>query len=992
MKKTILYIVLATLCLFFKAFAQEKSQSAKQELHGKIIDEQGLPLPGATIKIANQNTTAISDNEGKFNISTNALSGSFLISFVGYRTAITPFPSNLNETLIIQLRTDASSLNEVQVIGYGQTTKRLNTGSVSTILTAEIEKQPITNILSALSGRMPGVFVQTTNGLPGGNVNIQIRGKGSITAGTAPLYIIDGVPFGSAIGGSFTSAGGVLGLGSVNGTVSPFNSLNPDDIESISILKDADASSIYGSRGSNGVVLITTKKGKAGKTKIDLNVSQGIDKAASLPRLLNLAQYLQIRNEAFKNDELTPSNDPNDPNYAPDLTVWDTKKSTDWAKYLIGGTGHITDVQASISGGSEGNSFNIGGNFHSETTYLTGDNLYQRGGIHFNFNHTSLDKKFFLQFNSSLLIDNNQLSNPSNVATDLLLPPNYPLYDATGNYNWFSVNPVAETKATSLANTNNIVNNVLLSYKILPGLTIKTSAGYNQITLKQTQLFPTVSLYPGTTNYTNFGDNSTHSYIIEPQITYDYHYNKSTLNALVGGTYQNTLSKGSQIIASDFSSESLMNNFSSAGTFNLLNSFTQYKYESVFGRATYNYDEKYLLNATVRRDGSSRFGPVNQFGNFGSVGAAWIFSGEEFVKNDLPFISFGKLRASYGLTGNDQIADYQYLSTYGNSGYTYQDLSGLKPNRIANAQFHWETTRKLEFGLDLGILKDRLLFSIDYYRNRSDDQLVNYKIPYLTGFATYQANLPADVQNKGWEFDITSKNIQNNSFTWKTTFNLTMPKNTLLSFDNLATSSYAQTLLIGYDITRIYGIRFTGIDPATGLANYAPPTGSTSSDPYYYNTIGKRTPDLYGGIGNSFTLKRWQLDIFGQFAKQKALGGLLYSPGLLLNNYTVILNRWKPGDQTNVPLSSNNPDYNYTTSSANYFDASYFRIKNVALSYTLPAKLLEKIKMSSLSIYFQGQNLFTIWHKDSALLDPESGATPNLPPAKTFTTGIRLTL
>jgi TonB-linked SusC/RagA family outer membrane protein len=991
MKKTILYIVLATLCLFFKAFAQEKSQS--RELHGKITDEQGLVLPGATIKIMGQNAAAMSDTEGKFTINALTPRGTLVVSFVGYQTTSIFFTSDLSELFIIQLKVNASSLNEVQVIGYGTTTKRLNTGSVSTISAVEIEDQPVTNVLSALSGRAAGVFVQTTNGLPGGNVNIQIRGKGSITAGTAPLYIIDGVPFGSTIGGSFTSAGGVLGLSSVNGTVSPFNSLNPDDIESISILKDADATSIYGSRGSNGVVLITTKKGKIGKTKVDINISQGIDKAADLPRLLNLGQYLQIRNEAFINDGLTPSNDPNSGNYAPDLTVWSSNYSTNWSKYLIGNTGHITDAQVSISGGSEENSFNLGGHFHSESTYLTGNNLYQRGGIHFNFNHTSSDKKFYVQFNNSLLFDNNRLSNPPDLATDLLLPPNYPLYDATGNYNWFYTNPAAETQAISLANTNNIVDNILLSYKILPGLTIKTSAGYNQIILKQTQEFPTVALYPGTTNYTNFGDNSTRSFIIEPQITYDHRFKKSALNLLIGGTYQNTLSKGSQIIAGDFSSESLMNNFSSAQTFNLLNSYTQYKYESVFGRATYNYDEKYILNATVRRDGSSRFGPGNQFGNFGSVGAAWIFSEEGFIKNNLPFLSFGKFRTSYGLTGNDQIADYQYLSTYGSSGYTYQDLSGLKPNRIANSQFHWETTRKLEFGLDFGILKDRLLFTIDYYRNRSDDQLVNYKIPYLTGFATYQANLPADVQNKGWEFEVTSKNIQNNSFTWSTTFNLTIPKNTLLSFENLATSSYAQTLLIGYDITRIYGIRFTGVDPATGLANYAPQSGSTSSDPYYYNTIGKRTPDFYGGIGNSFTLKRWQLDIFGQFAKQMALGGLPNSPGLLLNNNAVVLNRWqKPGDQTNIPLSSTNPDYNYTSSSANYFDASYFRIKNVALSYTLPSKWLEKTKISSLRIYFQGQNLLTFWHKNSALLDPESGATPNLPPAKTFMTGIRLTL
>jgi len=400
----------------------------------------------------------------------------------------------------------------------------------------------------------------------------------------------------------------------------------------------------------------------------------------------------------------------------------------------------------------------------------------------------------------------------------------------------------------------------------------------------------------------------------------------------------------------------------------------------------------------MRRDGSSRFGPGNQFGNFGSIGAAWLFSNESFVKDNIPVLSFGKLRASYGLTGNDQITDYQYLSTYGSSSISnYQGIPALIPTRIANADFHWETTRKIEFAVELGFLKDRILFNINRYQDESNDQLVNYAIPRITGFANYEANLPAVVENTGWEFELNTKNIQNQTFSWTTSINLTLPKNVLKSFDNFSTSSYAQTLQLGYDITRISGYQFTGVNPATGIANYAPQPGSNSTDPYEYFTIGKQTPNFYGGIGNTFTYKRWSLDVFGQFAKQMALGGLNYTPGGIQNNYAIVLNRWqKPGDITNMPKASTNSDFYYSYSTANYYDASYFRLKNISLSYSFLPEGLKSIGISQLRLYAEGQNLYTWWNKNSPILDPESGASMgtsgqiDLPPMKTFLIGMQI--
>jgi TonB-linked SusC/RagA family outer membrane protein len=959
-----------------------------------VTDTTGTPIPGAKVRIRNSEKVTLTDAQGRFSIdaSTNDMID---ITFIGYQ----PFSVNVRSGLEAQkiiLHLSYSKLNEIQIIGYGTTTKKLNPGSISSITATEIEKQPVSNPLAALSGRMPGVFIQTTNGLPGGNINIQIRGKGSILAGTNPLFIVDGVPFSTSIGGNYTAANGNLSGNSVGGNISPLNSINPNDIESITVLKDADATSIYGSRGSNGVVLITTKSGKSGKTKVDINFREGYDQAADLPRVLDLSQYLSIRKEAFANDGKTPSADPASANYAPDLTVWNTGQETNWPKYLMGGTGHVTDAQATISGGSGTSNFSFGGNFHSETPYLAGENLYQRGSLHFNFRQLSEDHKFEMQFSNSLTIDDNRLANLTSIATFLTFSPDYPLYDQSGNYNWFYSNPVAQTNRTSRAATTNTINNVLLQYHVSSDLSIKASGGYNQIGLAQTEIAPSSALKPGATNFTYFGDNKTKTVIVEPQLEYKHLFSGSSFDILFGGTYQNTVAQGQFIDAENFSSEELMQNYASAQSFSPSNSYTQYKYASVFGRVTYNLKEMYILNMTVRRDGSSRFGPGLQYGDFGSIGGAWIFSEERPVKDVLPFLSYGKIRASYGSTGNDQITDYQYLSTYGSSGYIYQSISGLQPSRIANADFHWETTYKFDAGLELGAWNDRILLSVDFYRNTTSDQLVNYKIPYQSGFATYQANLPAVVRNTGWEFSLTSKNISNRSFGWSTSFNLTIPRNVLVSFDNFETSSYAQLLAIGYDITRIAGYQFLGVDPATGQATYASQSGLPSTTPFASATIGKRTPDLYGGFGNTFNYGNFQLDVFGQFTKQMSQGSIIYTPGISTNNFVTILNRWQqPGDQTNVPKSTLVNDSKYALSSANMFDASYFRIKNISFSYTFKSGNARKIRLSNLKIYAEAQNMITFWHQNAALLDPESGplnTSINLPPAKTIVAGFQLTL
>jgi TonB-linked SusC/RagA family outer membrane protein len=967
----------------------------RADISGMVTDSAGKALTGAFVVLAGTGYHTLSDDKGNF-ILPGIPPGSYqlVISYIGYQTQKqTVQVESKKLQLLFYLRAANDKLDEVQVIGYGTTSRRLGTGSVSTIAAKDIEDQPVSNVLEALSGRAPGVYIQTNNGLPGGDISIQIRGPGSIESGKNPLYIIDGVPFPS----TSLVANTALGDG-INGAINPLNSLNPGDIESISILKDADATAIYGSRGANGVVLITTKKGKKGKVQTVVSIEQGVSRVADLPKLLDLQNYLMIRREAFKNDGLTPSSDPTSSSYAPDLTVWSQTNSTNWAKYIMGGTGRQTNLQASVSGGDEQTTFDIGTNFRTQSTVLQGDNRYNRGGMHMSVAHNSADKKFYVSMTASYTADNNQLVNP--YVTNALLPPNFPLYNADGSFNFLNgANPAASDLNTTNIQTSNIITNAIVSYNLLPQLQLKVSAGLNDLSMKQVMVDPQAAQDPNSyqpQGETIFGNNGTKSFIVEPQLNYSLKRKRSSLAILLGGTWQKTDNDGETIIATNFNSQSQLENEAAAATLQASNSDSEYKYASVFGRITYNLDDKYIVNASARRDGSSRFAPGDQYGNFGALGLAWLFSNESWIKNNLDWLSFGKIRSSYGITGNDQIGDYQYLSTYsGSSYYVYQNNNGLIPSNVANNNFHWESNRKLEFGLDLGLFKDKILFTADHFIDRTSDQLIYYTLPAVTGFYGYEANLPAVVQNEGWEFEISTKNIQGSHFRWSSNFNFTVNRNTLESFPGLASSSYSQIFIIGQSILRTYGYKLAEIDPKTGLALYDVKGGAPSSYPSFDNfftTEGDQNPDFYGGMNNSFTFDHFQLDVFTQFAKHNLNGGVSATPGLLSNNFNYMLQRWqKPGDITNVPKASTYPDYNYLSSSANFFNATYLRIKTVALSYTVPDEWLKSKKINQLKIYADAENLLTFWNSNTALYDPESGANSNVPPLRTIIVGAQLT-
>lgn len=960
------------------------TEALQQPLTGVVKDAAGTLLIGVTIKVKGTNIGTITDDNGHFSIAAGP-GDDLMVSYVGFESQT--FHVGNFGPLQLYLKAQTSSLDEMVVIGYGTTSKRNNTGSVASIKSSDIASQPVLDALGAMQGRVSGVFINSSSGLPGSNFKVVLRGQSSILNPNDPLYVIDGVPFYSEPINQFTSA---------NGNQSPMSGINPADIERIDILKDADATSIYGSRGANGVILITTKKGKAGKTQTNFNVYTGLGNATHTMKMLNTPEYLAMRKEAYKNDD-KPYGEDN----APDLTLWDQQQTTDWQKMYMGNNAHITEAQGSISGGSEQTQFFLSGTYHKETTVMPGSLGFQRGAGHLNLNHSSVDNKFNISasVNYTSSVDN---SLPNDLAMYYNLPPNYPLYDSTGAYYWFSTmqNPAANLLRRSEVHNNNMVANSVIRYTLLPGLNVKANLGYTRTDMKQMRITPNASFNPkdATGSQSYFGSSSFGSYIVEPQLDYNKKVAKGDLQVLLGASWQQSINEGQSVVADGFSSDALLEDQHAANLITPLPSqYALYRYTSVFGRVNYNWEGKYIINASFRRDGSTRFGPGNRFGNFGAIGAAWLFTKEDFMK-DVTFLSFGKIRASIGNSGNDKVGDYQYLDSWASSSFPYNGVPGLSPARLANPNYRWEESHKKEVGLELGFLKDRIFFNTNYYYNISDNQLVDFALTPQVGFPSITANLPASVMNSGWEFELNTVNISQHDFTWKTSVNLTIPKNKLKSYPDIESSSYKDKYVVGEPLSVVKGYQFLGIDPETGKPQFFSNSGaSTPTEFDDYVILGNTDPRFYGGLQNSFTWKGFSFDFLLQFVKQEGPGiNYGYNAagiGTLSNQDVRALDRWKnKGDITSVPgasASDGTVDFrNYSLSSANWGDASYIRLKNISLRYDL-SKYTKRWKVNNVSVYALAQNLFTITNYNG--LDPETQGMV-MPPLKSYVIGLQFGL
>ncbi|WP_336703174.1 SusC/RagA family TonB-linked outer membrane protein [Chryseobacterium indologenes] len=965
------------------------------------VTSSGKPLQGVIISQEGSDQVTRTGNNGTYALQVSAENTILLFRHPDYTEE--KFILTNQKVVNISLEQKVKGIEEVILnAGYYKVKDKERTGSIAKVSAKDIGNQPVTNVLSAAQGRVAGVNIVQNSGMPGGGYDIQIRGKNSLRAlGNNPLYVVDGVPVGGEMASQFSGA--VLPASSIN----PLNSINPSDIESIEILKDADATSIYGSRGANGVVLVTTKKGKSGKSSsLDLNVgtSYSVSSVISNLTMMMTEDYLRMRRQAYQNDGIIvyPSN-------AYDINgVWDQTRHTDWKKTLIGNTADAFTANISLSGGNERTSFLVGYGHHLQSTVFSKDFKYKTDNLSANIRHSSEDKRFQLNVSSRFSLQKNNVLSEDITRQAYLMVPNAPaLYLSDGSLNWENNtfnNPAGLYNSSYSYENKQFLTNMNVQYELLENWFLKLGGGLNYQSFDERSLKPNTmynpSSYQGQSSassqsYTSGQDRF--SFILEPQLNWQMKKERHTLDVLVGTTFQKETASLGSMIGIGFESNAFIENIGAARTKIITDQIkTEYRYAAFFGRVNYQYAGRYILNVTGRRDGSSRFGPSNKFANFGAVGAAWIFSLEPFLKNK-KWLSFGKLRTSYGTTGSDNIGDYGYLDTYDLSEYLYNNTTGLNPSRLYNPNYSWEKTTKLEAALELGFIKNRINLTTAWYRNRSSSQLVGYQLPSITGFPSVLANLDAVVENSGWELELSAKPFSNGSFQWESSINISFPKNKLVSFPGLAGSTYANTYVIGQPITSVKVYQYEGIDPAKGLYRFKDFNGdgkiTAPDDRQTVENIGLR---YFGGWNNTLRLKNWNLSFLLQFVKQRNwnYNNIMPIPGTMNNQPQEVLDVWSqdnPGG-TYMPYSSgsngikNQLHVFFMNSTAAVSDASFIRLKNLELGYQVPVKGTFK----SVKVYFQGQNLLTFTKYFGP--DPEFRNIGYLPPLKTYSLGVLISL
>lgn len=1013
------------------------------DITGRVIDSLGNPLIGASVILKDTKYNVLTDDKGNFSfLSVPQGKYKLIVTYLGYaklEANIAEEGRTLRLTLIAHMA--SSSLDQVQVIAYGTESKRFSVGSVYTVNADAIEKQPVTNPLLALEGQVPGLNIIAMNGVPGSTTLVQIHGQGSL-ATTAnlnmkpydqPYFIVDGIPFASqninisqlsnlAMGQSFS--GGVdqaTGIGA-------FNGINPNDIESITILSSSDATSIYGTKGANGVVLITTKKGKAGKTTVDVNATTQYNQATRPIQFLNTQQYLAMRNQAFAQDGITPNNNPNDYSgaYAPDLFTYDQNKYTNWQKIIQGNNTSNTDIHATVSGGANNSTFLVAGGYTRSDFNYPGDFSDQRYSLHSAITSTSQNKKFSVSFIQDFSYDRNYSAGFGG-SSYVTLPPNAPdQRDANGNLIWYykGVEIYSNLYAGLLMPNNlqtfNYNTSLNINYEIIKGLTIGATAGYNRNGGTEHGITPSTALapeiYETVTSSAEFANTNDQALSVEPQINYTKTFGRGTLTALLGGSYQYNTTYQEQTYGYGYTNPAFLGSIDGAASSNNYDVQNLTKYVAFFGRLKYIYDQKYILEFSGRRDGSSNFGPGKQFGTFGSIGAGWIFSEEKLFKDALPFLSFGKLSGSYGTTGSDASQAYQYQALYGPYPYgnttPFQGIRQNIPINLYNPDFQWATKKSINASVDLGFFNNRILLNATYYRDRQGDQLVAYPLAAQAGFATVFENQNSLVQNKGWEFTFTTNNVRSTNFNWTSNFNLTFNRNKLLAFPNLASSSYATQYVVGQPTSVVFGYRYKDVNPTTGQFEYYAANGSVTSNPNYGTAaqggdeviIGNRENNYEGGFGNTLSYKRFSLYVFCQFSsgmEPNAISSLYNGnpPGGESNLPAYVLGKYwtGPGD-THATLQRLVTGYNsayaesaYTfgESTGAYTNDTYLRIKTAALSYTLPDEWVRKVSIKSASITASAQNLFTFTNYKFG--DPEQpGSFTSFPLQRIVAFGLNL--
>lgn len=997
--------------IFFGLMFTAVSINANAQTHtiSGTVTTSGQPVLGVMISQEGSDKVTVTSENGTYTLQVSEENPILLFRHPDY--AEKRIIASNQKVINISLEQKVKGIEEVILnAGYYKVKDKERTGSIAKVSAKDIENQPVTNVLSAAQGRMAGVNITQNSGTPGGGFKVEIRGQNSLRTmansgidGNVPLYVVDGVPIGGEI--SSTIAGTAISSGNIN----PLNSISPQDIESIEILKDADATAIYGSRGANGVVLVTTKKGasgsfgKKGKLGLSFNTMYSLSKSQSQLEMMNTEEYIAMRKQAYANNNIT-----NYPATAYDINgTWDQNRYTDWRKELMGNLAEGSSTQFSLNGGGETTNFLLSFGHTEQSTVYDKDFRYKTNNLLSTIGHRSKDRKFSLNISSLFSGQKNNVLNEDLTRLSHTLSPNAPsLYTEDGQINWQNNtfnNPVASFNAEYLNTQIQWMNNFNAQYELFKNISVKLNGGVTYQTFEEKSLRPNTIYNPAyitgqsaAYSQSSRSEQKRFSYILEPQLNWKTSFGKSTVDVLIGGTYQDDSVSQLSMTGTGFESNAFIENIGAAQT-KVINDLytTEYKYVAVFGRVNYQWDKKYIINITGRRDGSSRFGNGNKFANFGAVGAAWLFSEEQFLKN-IRWLSFGKLRGSFGTTGSDNIGDYQYLNTYTLSSTSiYNGVTGLIPSRLYNPDFSWEKTTKLEMAMEVGLFKNRLNVTGAWYRNRSSNQLVGYQLPTVTGFSSVNANLNATVQNRGWELTMNAGLLKKSTFQWDASFNISFPDNKLISFPGLEGSTYSNTYVIGKPLNIIKLYQLEGINPQTGQYMFTDFNGDGKiSSPDDRQVVEDLTIQYFGGLSNQLRYKNWNLSFLFQFVKQNSrnYNSTMTSPGLMNNLPKEVLNVWSPQNLEGIymPYRSNVNSLHslFQSSTASVSDASFIRLKNVQISYKIP--ISDSSAFKDLSIYFQGQNLWTFTKYFG--IDPELGSSNFLPPLKTYSMGVQFKL
>ncbi|MEM6318692.1 MAG: TonB-dependent receptor [Bacteroidota bacterium] len=1014
-----------------------------QTVTGVVTDDaSGEALIGANVLVKGTTQGTITDIDGSYSLEIDMEDAVLIFSYTGYQTQEIPLGNQT--TLDVQLG-EGSVLDEVVVVGYGTQKKGDLTSAIANISSEEIEVAPITSVEQAMQGRSAGVQITSSTGQPGAALNVRIRGATSITASSDPLYVIDGVPM-------VSENNSALFTGGYN-----FNSIsdiNPDDIESIQILKDASATAIYGARGANGVVLINTKRGVAGKGTVELDVYTGIQGPTRVIDMMDSRQFINMMNEAAANDGLAPDyfsnpdfgnfiGDPDDPEL----------QNTDWYDEILRDDAPMTNYSLSARGGNQKVSYFTSVGYLDQEGYQKGTNFDRFSG-RVNVDAQVSEKfkvgvsSFVARSDSKSTIGDNSLYGV--MINSLAADPTMPVFQEDGSYSdpfsyyswWAFENPRA---ATDLYQRNTITTRFLGSvygeYELIPNLKLRSSWSADFQYLKDRLFYPSntfQAIRSGNTGEGLFATAETLTWLNENILTYTANLGGDhNLDLLAGFTMQESQREISEINGQNFATNIL-------GSLELASDITEAAAElsdwgllSYLGRVNYNFKNKYYITSSVRVDGSSRFGQDNRYGVFPSVAVSWRASAEPFLQ-DLSWLYDLKIRASYGLSGNQEgIDNFASRSLWSLNGQ-YGGVPAIRPDQLGNSQLGWESTTQLDIGFDAAFVDGRVNLVFDYFNKSTTDLLLESIVPATSGYSNVFRNI-GEVRNRGMEIGLNTVNINRNGFSWETSFNISTIDNEVIRLeqDNQISGLdgvQSHILTTGAPLGSFNLIQFEGVDPQTGNSIFtdANNDGVINTDDAMIprdedGNIKSVWPDFYGGLNNRISYKGFSLSVFLQFSKGNYLwnhgryaaeqvgwsfnfGGFLLPYGN--NTQRVEDERWRqPGDVTDVPRAGVgnvfDAEGNVTDTYQNWQensdqwleDASYLRVKNVEFSYQIPQALLQNVGLNNATLYFRGQNLATITNYLG--VDPEvsSNGESVLQPgedygglgqAKTYVFGVKL--